>query len=57
MAAQSPAALALRPANRTPLAWIRRRARRLEKAYNLNRWEAVHSAAIDWSHFMPKGAR
>lgn len=42
-------------AQRNPLAWIKRRARRLARAFNLTRREAVHCAAIDWSHFMPHG--
>lgn len=42
--------------SRSPQAWIRRRARRLARAYNLSRREAIKNAIIDYSHFQP-GAR
>lgn len=34
-------------------AWIRRRARRLMRAFQISRREAVANAWLDWSHFHP----
>lgn len=42
-----------RPSSRSPQAWIRRRARRLARAYNLTQREALKNAIIDWAHFQP----
>jgi len=36
---------------RSPQAWVRRRARRLVRAYNLSPREAIRTALIDWTHF------
>lgn len=40
-----------------PLAWIKRRAKRLVVAYRISRRDAVVNAAIDWSHFNPASAK
>lgn len=34
-------------------AWIKRRARRLMRAFQISRREAVANAWQDWSHFYP----
>lgn len=34
-------------------AWIKRRARRLVRAFHISRREAVANAWLDWSHFYP----
>ena len=36
-----------------PLSWIKRRARRLERAYAMSRRDALLNARIDWTHFHP----
>lgn len=52
--APAPVRASRRPySSRSPSAWIRRRARRLARAYNLSRREAVKNAIIDWTHFNP----
>lgn len=38
---------------RSPIAWIKRRARRLARAYDIERHEAVENAFMDWSLFNP----
>lgn len=40
-----------------PLAWIKRRAKRLAAAYRISRHDAVTNAAIDWSHLHPASAK
>lgn len=37
---------------RTPWAWIRRRARRIQRAFNVPRKVAVFEAASDWLGFL-----
>lgn len=44
-------------ASRSPLNWVRRRARRLEHFYSVTRREAVSSAWHDWASFNPIAAR
>lgn len=45
--------------NRPPIArqsasaWIKRRARRLVRAFHISRREAIANAWQDWSHFYP----
>lgn len=39
--------------SRSPASWIRRRARRLARAYNLSRRAAIKNAIVDWMHFNP----
>jgi len=42
---------------RSPQAWVRRRARRLQRFYAISRREAVDSAWEDWVCFQPIAAR
>lgn len=42
-----------RSAQRRPLTWIKRRARRLQRAFLISRPEAVEAACSDWVHFQP----
>ena len=44
-------------APRRPLTWIKRRARRLARAFQINRREAVANAWQDWTYFNPGAAR
>lgn len=34
-----------------PLSWIKRRARRLQRAFAITRRSALVSARVDWTHF------
>lgn len=43
--------------HRTAAAWIRRRARRLARAFQLGRHEAVANAWQDWTYFNIGAAR
>lgn len=38
---------------RSPLSWIKRRARCIAQFYQIERREAVQNAALDWSAFNP----
>lgn len=42
-----------RSAQNRPLTWIKRRARRLQRAFLISRPEAVEAACSDWVHFQP----
>lgn len=41
-------------AARSPLNWVRRRARRLQRFYAISRREAVDNAWQDWGMFHPR---
>lgn len=40
-------------AQKHPIIWIKRRARRLERAFQISRREAIENARIDWACFQP----
>ncbi|QSI33323.1 hypothetical protein GNX71_28665 [Variovorax sp. RKNM96] len=44
-------------AAQSPVNWVRRRARRLERFYQVSRREAVANAWQDWASFHPIAAR
>jgi hypothetical protein len=39
------------PSSAHPLSWIKRRARRLQRAFAITRRSALVNARVDWSHF------
>lgn len=44
-------------AARSPINWVRRRARRLQRCFHVNRHEAVLNAWQDWAAFNPLAVR